>query len=120
MKMVELARRLTRRAFGHERMKTPDEYLQYMAGDGPKEGELTIEPGWFQLWDPRQLEKLNTDYDTQACVPDFWGFGSSGGGEMLAFDRDGAIFMIPFIPMDRKDAVKIAQSWQEFETKIVK
>ncbi len=86
-----------------------------MASNGPKEGPLTIDPGWFQLWDHNEIDQLNVAYKTHEFAPSFLGFGSSGGGEMLAFDDNGCIFMIPFISLDGKEAVLIADSWRDFE-----
>jgi hypothetical protein len=37
-------------------MPLPVEYAEYFAGDGPKEGGLTVDPGWFQLWPPAEIE----------------------------------------------------------------
>ena len=43
-------------------MALPPEYVSYLAGDGRKEGGLTVEPGWFQLWSPEDVERWNRDY----------------------------------------------------------
>jgi hypothetical protein len=99
-------------------MTLPDEYLRYCAGDGPREGGLSVEPGWFQLWAPAELEQLNSDYHVQEFVPGFLGFGSNGGGELLAFDSQGRVFMIPFVPMTAEEAKPVADSWSEFVEKI--
>jgi hypothetical protein len=99
-------------------MTLPDEYVRYCTGDGPKEGGLSAEPGWFQLWAPAEVEQLNRDYRVQEFVPGFLGFGSNGGGELLAFDSRGHVFMIPFVPMRADDARPVADSWAEFVQKI--
>jgi hypothetical protein len=99
-------------------MKLPNAYVQYFAGDGPKEGGLSIDPGWFQLWSPDEIEGLNHDYRVQEFIPEFLGFGSSGGGELLAFDQAGRIFMIPFIGMSLQAAKQVAESWSAFVERI--
>jgi hypothetical protein len=96
----------------------PDEYVRYWDGKGPKEGGLAVEPGWFQLWAPTEVDQLNNDYQVQEFVPGFLGFGSSGGGELLAFDSRGRVFMIPFIPMTAAEARPVADSWAGFVEKI--
>jgi hypothetical protein len=96
-------------------MNTPEEYRKYMADSGVTSGELSAEPGWFDLWPAGQLAELNAAYKTQEFVPGFWGFGSNGGGELFAFDANGCVFMIPFVPMEEKAAVKIADSWNDFQ-----
>jgi hypothetical protein len=99
-------------------MAIPPEYISYFAGDGPKEGALTVQPCWFQLWSPSEIEQRNRDYEVQEYAPEFLGFGSSGGGEMLAFDQRGAVFMLPFIGMSSEDAMPVADSWSQFLERI--
>ena len=93
----------------------PDAYLAYLRSGGRTEGGLRIDPGWFQLWAEGEIERMNLGYHVAKYVPGYLGFGSNGGGELLAFDSTGRIVMIPFIPMDPEHAVVVAQSWQEFE-----
>jgi hypothetical protein len=95
-------------------MTPPDEYVRYCAGDGPKEGGLSVDPGWFQLWSPTEIEQLNRDYHVEEFAPGFFGFGSSGGGELLAFDAGGRVFMIPFVGMSADEARPVADTWAEF------
>jgi len=99
-------------------MALPPEYVSYFAGDGRKEGGLTVEPRWFQLWPPTEVERWNREYHVSEFAPGFLGFGSSGGGEMLAFDTEGAVVMIPFIGMSPGEAKAVADSWSEFVAKI--
>jgi hypothetical protein len=99
-------------------MKIPTQYASYFAGDGPKEGGLVVEPGWFQLWPPDRIEQRNRDYRVQEFAAGFLGFGSSGGGEMLAFDADGRVVMIPFVGMSVDEAKPVADSWSDFVKKI--
>jgi hypothetical protein len=99
-------------------MTLPDEYVRYYTGDGPKEGGLSVDPGWFQLWSPSEVEQLNRDYHVQEFVPGFFGFGSNGGGELLAFDTAGRVFMIPFVGMSAQDARQVVGSWAEFVERI--
>lgn len=99
-------------------MKTPEEYQKYMADHGALSGELSIEPGWFELWPADQVAEHNQRYQTEERLPGFWGIGSNGGGEMIAFDAHGRVFMIPFVPLEAKAAIRIADSWQEFQGKM--
>jgi hypothetical protein len=99
-------------------MELPPEYVGYFAGNGLKEGSLSVEPGWFQLWAPAEIEQLNRAYQVPEFAPGFLGFASSGGGEMLAFDAKGRIVMIPFIGMSPRYARPVADSWSEFVEKI--
>jgi hypothetical protein len=99
-------------------MKLPEEYVRYLADNGLKEGGLTVEPGWFQLWPPDEVGKWNQDYHVEESAPGFLGFGSNGGGEMLAFDIEGHVVMIPFIGMSASDVRLVAGSWKEFTERI--
>ncbi len=99
-------------------MKLPEEYVRYFAGNGPREGGLTAEPGWFQLWSPDEIEERNHGYQVGEFAPGFLGFGSNGGGEMLAFDSEGRVVMIPFVGMCPEEAQPVAGSWSEFTEKM--
>ncbi len=96
----------------------PEEYLTLLRHSNGGEGELGVEPGWFQLWPTEKVIEYNNDYEVAENVPGSFGFGSSGGGEMLAFDmRDGKpwkIVMIPFIVMQIEDAIVIADDFGAF------
>jgi len=99
-------------------MSLPQEYVAYFAGNGPMEGGLSVEPGWFQLWLPTEIEHWNQAYRVNEFARGFFGFGSSGGGEMLAFDADGRVVMIPMVGMSADEAKPVAGSWSEFVEKI--
>lgn len=99
-------------------MVLPPQYVGYFTNGGLKEGGLAVEPGWFQLWPLDEVERWNREYRVQEFAPGFLGFGSSGGGEMLAFDADGRVVMIPFVGMSLDDARPVADSWGEFTERI--
>jgi hypothetical protein len=99
-------------------MTLPAQYVDYFATGGPIEGELNVEPGWFQLWPPAELEQMNRDYHVSEFAPGFLGFGSSGAGELLAFDAGGRVVMIPFVPMSPQNAQPVASSWSDFVGRI--
>ena len=99
-------------------MKIPAEFLSYLKSDAPKFGDLPSFPVYFQLWEESELETFNREYQVPEYAPGFFGFGSDGGGEMFAFDKEGKIFAIPFIGMSPNDATFICDSWNELETRI--
>ena len=99
-------------------MTLPEDYIGYMSGNSPIEGGLTVEPGWFQLWPLNEASKWNWEYQVEEFAPGFLGFGSSGGGEMLAFDGEGRVWMLPFVGMCPADAKLVASSWREFVVKM--
>jgi hypothetical protein len=91
----------------------PADYLAFLALSGGGEGELGIEPGWFQLWPAAEVARLNLAYKLAECLPGYTGFGSSGGGELLAFGPKGAVVMVPFVPMDASEAIEIASTFTD-------
>jgi hypothetical protein len=96
----------------------PTEFVAYWSSDYPKEGSLALKPGRFQLWRPEQVPELNEAYDVAKCAPGFLAFGSDGGGEMLVFDTSLRVFMIPFVGMHSREAILVAESWDDFVSKI--
>jgi hypothetical protein len=69
----------------------PAEYLALLRLHDGGEGELGAEPGWFQLWPAAEVLAANRDYQLPEFLPGFFGFGSSGGGELLALDCRGPL-----------------------------
>jgi hypothetical protein len=96
----------------------PDEYAALLRFSNGGEGQLAVEPGWFQLWPAEKVLEMNRGYAVNEFLPGFFGFGSNGGGELLALDlRSGPPFrvvMVPFIPMDVDEAVTVSETFAEF------
>ncbi len=83
--------------------------------EGYTEGELSVEPKWYILWRPEELEDINRDYELQEYAPEYISFGGNGGGELLVVNVEGEVFYIPAIGMTPETAIKIAGSLQEFK-----
>jgi len=101
-------------------IELPEAYWRYLETDGVDAALVDGEPGYFQLWHPDDVEKTNQDLSVSTHAPGFLGFGSNGGGEMLAFDSTGAVFKIPFVGMAASEAIRIASSWTEVAARIEK
>jgi len=97
-------------------MSLPDDFLSYLRSGQPKFGDRDDFPVGFELWDEADLEVFNREYEVDCYAPEFFGFGSDGGGEMLAFDSKGKIYSIPFIGMSAEDATLVANSWSDFQS----
>jgi SMI1 / KNR4 family (SUKH-1) len=93
----------------------PVDYLNLLRFSNGGEGELGVEPGWFQLWPAENVVEHNRGYNLSEWLPGFFGFGSNGGGELFAFDaRHGEpwpVVMVPFCPLDSAEAVTMASSF---------
>ena len=98
--------------------RLPDDYITLLLYSNGGEGDLNIEPGWFQIWPAEQVIEFNQTYEIEETLPGFFGFGSNGGEELLAFDMRRSepweVVMIPFIPMRQEEAILIADSFQKF------
>jgi hypothetical protein len=97
------------------KVEFPPEFVAYLKSGKPVEGELKVAPGWYVLWAEDEIEISNKEYEVSEYAPNHLGFGSSGGGEMLAFNAAGQVVMIPFIGMSDEDAIMVAKSWSDFE-----
>ena len=97
--------------------RVPDIYLQFLALSDGGEGPLGAEPGWFQIWSSSTVLDRNDGYGVFEALPGFFGFGSNGGGELLAFELsspEAPVFMVPFIPLEATEAVLVAPSFLAF------
>jgi hypothetical protein len=96
----------------------PPAYLAFLERSNGGDGELGIEPGWVSLWPAEEVVGLNRNYQEEQWIPGFFGFGSNGGGELLAFDtrtpHPWKVYMIPFISVDEEEAILVAQDFTTF------
>ena len=103
-------------------IELPVTYLEMLAVTNGGEGDLGIKPGWFAPWPAEDVIRLNAGYQVADNLPKLFGFGSNGGGELIAFDtRDSQpwpIVMVPFVPMEMTEAVLIARDFDEFSNAI--
>jgi hypothetical protein len=101
-------------------MKLPDDFVSYLRSGAPRSGKLMEFPLWFEIWPEEDMNQWNNDYQVKMYAPGFFGFAGDGGGEMYAFGPDGAIYALPLIGMEPKVAKRLANSWTDFESKIMK
>lgn len=94
----------------------PVSYINFLKTHKGAGGDLPVQPCYFQLWEISEISDNNLGYEVQTYLPDYFGIGGNGGGELLALNtKDKRIYAIPFIPMDEKDALLVAESFEEFE-----
>jgi hypothetical protein len=64
----------------------------------------------------------NREYGVDEYLEGFFGFGSNGAGELLAFDLRGPgpppVVMVPFIGMAPTEAVLVGTSFEAFRDQI--
>jgi hypothetical protein len=93
----------------------PNSYAEYIKTRGAFEG-FTVndaDPGYVTLWTLEELAKNNADIEIEMYAPGYVAFGGDGGGEVLAFDGTGAVFMLPLIGMEVQYATRVANDFQE-------
>lgn len=96
-------------------MPTRTELDKYYASRRPLVCELDKNPYLCEFWPKEELDQYNKDYEVEKYAPGYFGFGTSGGGEMYAISPSGSIVILPFIGMEPSVAIEVAPSWQEFE-----
>ena len=89
--------------------------LKSWIDEGFLEGELSVQPEWYVLWRPEELEDFNRDYQLAESAPGFLTFGGNGGGELLVINESGEVFSMPCIGVESGSATKIASTLQEFK-----
>jgi hypothetical protein len=67
-------------------VELPAEYLEFLRYSNGGEGELSLEPLWFQLFDVAFAIQLWQDENYRREYSDLFFFGSNGGLESIAFD----------------------------------
>jgi hypothetical protein len=99
-------------------IELPAEYLAYLRKSDGGGGDIPDQPWVFFFWKANEVHSSNDGYEVGRNVPGFYAFGTSGGGEMFAFDarqrKPWPIVVVPFIPMDAKEAIQIAPDFASF------
>jgi len=99
-------------------IRLPLDYLHFLCEHNGGEG--LISKTYVRLWKADELRASNEAYEVKQNAPGILLFGSNGGGEAFGFDtRDAAmpVVRIPFVGMDRSDAIIIASSFTDFLAK---
>jgi SMI1 / KNR4 family (SUKH-1) len=67
------------------------------------------------FWELNEVIELNKEYQVEQYAPGFFIFGSNGGGEAFAIEKNtGNIYEIPFIGMSKEEAIFKSKSFKEF------
>ena len=65
----------------------------------------------INLWDGKELKKLNSLYQIQEFISPYIGIGSKDN-ELLAINPiDGKCYLIPLIPLDLEESVLISENF---------
>ena len=97
----------------------PPDYLEFLRFSNGGCGDIPVQPWCFDsLWTVEELADCNRDYQVVDYCPGFFGIGSSGGGEMFAFDmrskKPWPLVVVPFIGMEPDAALPVAPDFRSF------
>ncbi|MBD8679369.1 SMI1/KNR4 family protein [Sphingomonas sp. CFBP 13720] len=84
-------------------------------------GEGFIGTNYIVFWKAEELVEFNHEYEVMKYAPGILLFGSDGGGEGYGFDLQAVatpIIRVPFIGMDRRYAIPIANSFPDLFAKL--
>ncbi|PST44511.1 hypothetical protein CYV15_05270 [Riemerella anatipestifer] len=91
----------------------PIDYLDYI--NNIEEYEVYSDSGFIELFPFSDLDDINDEYETQKFVPNFIVIGSNGGGVGIFINKkDSKYYSIPFIGMQEKDAILLADTFSQF------
>jgi hypothetical protein len=76
--------------------------------------DIDVQPWNCEFWTPEELEQANAECEVATNAPGYYGFATSGGGEMFALAPDGAVVCLAFIGMSPREALPIAPDWESF------
>lgn len=97
----------------------PEEYKAFLAKHGSFEGFLSdgMQPGYVELWQLDEIASNNRDIEIAEHAPNYLAFAGNGGGEVLAFDTAGAVYLLPLIGMAADTALKVADCFTDLASK---
>lgn len=103
-------------------LQIPPEYIDYVNAHGLFEGETSddAEPGYIELWAPDAIQAENEGIEISTLAPGFVAFAGNGGGEVLAFDAAGAVYMLPLIGIAPECAELIAGNFKSLSERFVR
>ncbi|HVK31687.1 MAG TPA: hypothetical protein VM845_04180 [Burkholderiaceae bacterium] len=78
--------------------------------------ELEVQPWVCEFWPEAELSKYNLEYEVSIYAPGYFGFATSGGGEMYALSPAGKVVCLAFIGMSPQEELVVAESWSAFES----
>jgi hypothetical protein len=95
--------------------RVPNEIAAYHDSGRPLTREIEIQPWLCEFWPREKLIAYNREYEVQRNAPGYFGFATSGGGEMYALSPSGQVVCLAFIGMSPREELPIAESWLKFE-----
>lgn len=93
--------------------KLPQGFIDFYRGSNG--AEIYKDENYCCLWEITEMIQLNTDYNVPEFAPNFFIFGSDGGGSAFCIEKSsGYIFEMPFIGMSNNEAIFITNDFVDF------
>jgi hypothetical protein len=97
-------------------MKTiPSQLREYHASGKPLCCDIPVQPWTCEFWPIDGVLNYNEEYEVDTYAPGYFGFATSGGGEMFALSPVSAVVCLAFIGMSPDEELAVAPSWSAFE-----
>lgn len=93
----------------------PAELIAYHRAGKPLVCNISIQPWGCEFWPLNEVIEYNEDYQVAEFAPGYFGFATSGGGEMFSLSPSGRIVCLAFVGMNPKEELLVAETWQHFE-----
>jgi hypothetical protein len=93
----------------------PEQLVAYYKTGRALVCEIDVQPWLCEFWPFDELLKYNIDCEVSKYAPGYFGFATSGGGEMYALSPTGAVVCLAFIGMSPNEELPVADSWSRFE-----
>lgn len=95
------------------KFKLPEGFIEFFKTSNG--ADIDGEEEYVMLWALTEMIELNTGYNVEEYAPEFFIFGSDGGGTAFAIERKtGHIFDMPFIGMSKEEATFKCNTFDEF------
>lgn len=93
--------------------KLPEGFIEFFKDSNG--ADISSDENYIVLWALTDMIQLNRDYNVDEYAPDFFIFGSNGGGTAYAVKKSKSdIYEIPFIGMSNEEAVFKNKTFSEF------
>lgn len=97
------------------RIKLPLDYVSFLEQTDGAEG--FVGNNYVILWKIEEILELNDAYKVSEYKSGLLVFGSNGGGEAFAFDKDSdpmSVVQVPFVSINRDGMIRLGSTFVDF------
>jgi hypothetical protein len=93
----------------------PAEIIAYHHAANPLLCKIAVAPWDCEFWPLDKIVEYNKDYQVEDFAIGYFGFATSGGGEMYCLSPSARIVCLAFVGMNPNEELLVADTWQQFE-----